>query len=185
MNVRWLQYKDEDGVDQLRLVTAGGYDRSLMQWKVKKLTPPKIDDEVSEGPGSNVQPAPLASAHGGAHAPPLCQDIRENEGLLMEAKKAWYFKYTGGEWNGDDAMYEKYENIYNGLVGPNAPGAQEALEAKSKATELEDKSGGGGGSDLKSASAVELQGKIKKQEAELAKQQKMIEDLQAKLKAKG
>ena len=103
----------------------------------------------------------------------------------MEAKKAWYFKYTGGEWNGDDAMYEKYENIYNGLVGPNAPGAQEALEAKSKATELEDKSGGGGGSDLKSASAVELQGKIKKQEAELAKQQKMIEDLQAKLKAKG
>ena len=42
------------------LVTAGGNDRSLMQWRVTKLTPPTIDDP----------------------------ELLGNEGQLMEAKKA-------------------------------------------------------------------------------------------------
>ena len=157
MNVRWLSYKDENGVDQLMLVTAGGHDRSLMQWRVKKLTPPKIDD-----PG-----------------------LLKNEGQLMEAKKAWYYKYTGQEWSGEDGIYTKYENIYNGNVGPK----EGATGGKGK-KELEDKggsSGGGkasGGADLNSASAVDLQSTIKKQEAELARQNKLIQDLQAQLQGK-
>ena len=42
-NVRWLAYKDERGIDQLMLITAGGHDRSLMQWKVTKLDPPEAE----------------------------------------------------------------------------------------------------------------------------------------------
>jgi len=162
MNVKWLSYKDEEGVDQLMLVTAGGHDRSLMTWRVKKLTPPTIDDPK----------------------------LLKNEGQLMEAKKEWYYKYTGEEWSGEDGIYAKYENIYHGLVGPNAPGAKAAKAKK----ELADKSGGGGagavggagasGADLSSASAADLQSTIKTQEAELAKQQKLIEDLQAQLASK-
>jgi WD40 repeat protein len=162
MNVRWLKYKDDEGVEQLMLITAGGHDRALMQWRVKKLDPPKIDDP----------------------------EIRSNEGLLMDAKRTWYYKYTGSEWNGDDALYVKYENIYKGLVGPNAPGAAEkaALQDKggTSAAALE------GGerpttapAALKSSSAAELGATVAKQEAELARQAKLIEDLQAQLKAKG
>jgi microtubule-associated protein-like 6 len=73
MNVKWLKYKDEDGNDQLMLVTAGGHDRALMTWRVKRLDPPTIDDP----------------------------DLLGNEGQLLEAKKAWYYKYTSTQWSGE------------------------------------------------------------------------------------
>ena len=137
------------------LVTAGGHDRSLMTWRVKSLRPPQLSDP----------------------------ELLENEGQLMEAKKVWYYKYTGQEWSGEEPMYVKYENIYNGKVGPNEPGKAEKAAAKA----LE---GGGEGrpstapANLNSASAAELQSTIKKQETELQRQQKLIEDLQAKLQAR-
>ena len=139
------------------LVTAGGHDRSLMTWRVKKLDPPTIDDPKLLG----------------------------NEGQLMDAKKDWYYKYTGGEWSGEDGIYKKYENIYNGDVLPKQGGD------KAGKKELEDKGGAGGGgrpttapANLNSASAAELKTTIQKQEEELAKQQKLIEDLQKQLAAK-
>ena len=79
-----------------------------------------------------------------------------------------------------DGIYDKWLNIYKGLVGPNAPGA-----AEKAAKALENKEGGGAAArpstapaDLNSASAAELKSTIQRQEAELARQQKMIEDLQ-------
>ena len=45
--------------------------------------------------------------------------------------------------------------------------------------------GGGGKPGFASASAAELKTVIKDQEAEIARQQKLIEDLQAQLKGKG
>jgi len=165
-NVRWMKYRDEEGVDQLIIITAGGHDRSLMQWRVTKLDPPKADDP----------------------------SLRGSEQLLLDAKKAWYYKCTGSEWSGEDAIYQKMENIYLGLVGPKAPGAQQQLEGGDANAALEGQqrgSGGGGAkkaaggssgdSQLASASAVELNAKIKAQEAEITKQKQLIDKLQAQL----
>ena len=161
-NVKWLKFtdpektfKDADGkeqpVEQLILVSAGGHDKSLMQWRVTKLEPPTIDDP----------------------------DILKNEGNLKEAKKVWFYKYTGNEWSGEDGIYDKSVNIYNGDVGPKG-----GPEAAKKAKEL-GAAGSGGKPNLASASAADLKSAIKDQEAEIARQQKLIEDLQAQLKAKG
>jgi len=86
------------------------------------------------------------------------------------------------------------ENIYLGLVGPKAPGAQQQLEGGDANAALEGQqrgSGGGGAkkaaggssgdSQLASASAVELNAKIKAQEAEITKQKQLIDKLQAQL----
>jgi hypothetical protein len=156
MNVKWLKYKDDDGVDQLMLVTAGGHDRSLMTWRVSKLEPPTIDDPKLLG----------------------------NEGQLMEAKKEWYYKYTADEWSGEDGIYSKYENIYKGLVGPKAPGAGKK-KAKKELEDKGGSSSAAGAVDLNSASAAELKSTIKSQESELEKQKKMIEDLKKQLAEKG
>ena len=171
MNVRWMKYKELDTDEEnLMLVTAGGHDRSLMTWKVRKLAPPTIDDPK----------------------------LLKNEGQLMEAKKVWYYKYTGGEWSGETGIYSKYENIFKGLVGPNDPVTKAKAEKKKAALENNGEGGGaaagsggaaggggggvgGGGANLNSQSAVELQSTITQQEAELARQQKMIADLQAQL----
>jgi len=156
MNVKWLKYKDDDGVDQLMLVTAGGHDRSLMTWRVSKLEPPTIDDPKLLG----------------------------NEGQLMEAKKEWYYKYTADEWSGEDGIYSKYENIYKGLVGPKAPGAGKK-KAKKELEDKGGSSSAAGAVDLNSASAADLKSTIKSQESELEKQKKMIEDLKKQLAEKG
>ena len=174
-NVKWLKFKDEDGVDQLMLLSAGGHDRSIMQWRVKKLDPPKISDA----------------------------DLLMNEGRLKEAKKEWYFKYTGNEWKGEDEPYDKAVNIYLGNVGPDAktldPLTLEVVEGGgggggggASAAEIEDKSGGGGGggakgggakagSALASASADDLRSTISQQEAQLSKQRQEIEELKRQL----
>ena len=167
-NVKWLRYKDteatykdaegkEQQVEQLILVSAGGHDKSIMQWKVRQLSPPTIDDPA----------------------------ILKNEGNLKEAKKVWYYKYTGNEWVGDDPSYEKAENIYHGNVGP--------AFAKGGPKKKELDGGGAGGAagavgakpDLSSASAADLKKAIKDQEDKIAAQQKQIAELQAQLKAKG
>jgi len=164
-NVKWLKFKDpektfkdaegkEQPVEQLILVSAGGHDKSLMQWKVTKLEPPTIEDP----------------------------DILKNEGNLKEAKKVWFYKYTGNEWSGEDGIYDKSVNIYNGDVGP--PGGLKSGDNKS-AKGLGGAAGGGGSPNLESASAADLKSAIKEQEAEIARQKKEIEDLQAQLKAKG
>ena len=144
-------------MEQLILVSAGGHDKSIMQWKVRQLSPPTIDDPA----------------------------ILKNEGNLKEAKKVWYYKYTGNEWAGDDPSYEKAENIYHGNVGP--------AFAKGGPKKKELDGGGAGGAagavgakpDLSSASAADLKKAIKDQEDKIAAQQKQIAELQAQLKAKG
>ena len=59
-NVRWLVYKDEDGMEQLMLVSAGGHDRALFQWKVKRLEPPEEDDPQFRGNLGRYQDAKFA-----------------------------------------------------------------------------------------------------------------------------
>jgi len=67
-------------------------------------------------------------------------------------------------------------------VGP--PGGLKSGDNKS-AKGLGGAAGGGGSPNLESASAADLKSAIKEQEAEIARQKKEIEDLQAQLKAKG
>ena len=55
-----------------------------MTWRVRKLVPPTIDDPK----------------------------LLRNEGQLMEAKKEWYYKYTGGEWDGNPTSYKKALAVY-------------------------------------------------------------------------
>jgi len=232
-NVRWLKYKNEKGLEELKLISAGGHDRSLMQWRVKRLEPPDETDEAFQVGG------------------------KFRGGLFQDAKFAWYKKYTGQEWDGMEPTYKKAINVVkaNEVLAPARIAAEERRRLRGDAEAMfkvvskgaaripldsmkayltENKvveenqieklvaeintnsdreidldefcngwhkmqkgagssssSGGGGalkssggGGALKSDSAL-LQDTIAKQEAALKEQQKKIEELQAKLKAKG
>jgi len=174
-NVRWLKYKDENGLEELKLVSAGGHDRSIMQWRVKRLDPPEETD-----PAFNVN----GKFHGARY---------------QDAKFAWYFKYTGNEWDGMPSVYNKAIRV----AKANEKLEPQRLAAEERRKELEQKKAsagtvGAGGSpaDAKKAAAAKpaaggalksdsalLQATIEEQEAKLAAQQKQIEDLQKKLQA--
>lgn len=169
-NVRWMVHKDEAGVEQLRLITAGGHDRALLQWKMKKLLPPEADDP----------------------------QFRSNAGRVQDAKSSWYYKFTGTDWDGNPSTYKKAENVYKAnevLKGVReraleANNANQILSPEAATADLQPAGATEGRTPVgvpklrsDSAALKARQSTIDAQEKQLVEQQKLIDNLQAQLTA--
>ena len=160
-NVRWLTYTDDDGNEQLRLISAGGHDRALFQWKVKQLAPPRADDPAFRGSGAQFN----------------------------LAKRSFYYRATAVEWNGEDASYRRAERAF--VPPEEALSRQKKLEGPKGEAGGGTSGGAGGGASGGAGGgagggALEAkQQEIERQKARIEAQQKEIEELKRKLGGKG